>query len=106
MAVRLVQGEDITLIIKVKDKATQEPHQFDGFEGATAFIANSDGATDVAVSGSVLMCGKLAFPVRQAQSELFLVGDPLDFEYHFVQNGLLTKEKVEGQLTVEASLVK
>ena len=101
MALKIIQGEDTTVIVKVTDKKTKEAHPFDGFEGATAFFPKKDDAENFhAVTGSVLTCGKLQFPVVKGITAEIEPADPMDLEYQWIQNGLLYVEHVDGQISV------
>lgn len=99
MAISIVQGENSTVIVRVTDKATNELHPFEGFEGATAYFSKEDDTAE-SVTGSVLQCGKLMFPMSTTQTDGLKTGEELDFEYRWRESGNLYIEQVLGQLEV------
>jgi hypothetical protein len=96
----IVQGEDIQVKVRVTDKVTGRPYNFEGFEGATASFYQTDSDDPVAVTGTNPETNLLQFDLSPEQSELLEAGDSLDFEYRWEQDGELYIERVEGQITV------
>ena len=103
MAIKITRGEDVTVKVKVKDKSTHDPHVIASFEGVTGYFKNDD-ASLLAVTGTVEPNTTFSFPITKIQTAGLKSGDELDFEYRWMDTGLLSIEKVEGQLIVEDPL--
>lgn len=103
MAVKITQGEDVTVRVKVKDKSTHDPHVIASFEGVTGFFKNADD-TLLAVTGLLEPNTIFAFPITKVLTAGLKAGDELDFEYRWMDSGLVSIQKVEGQLVIEEPL--
>ena len=101
MAITIVKGENAQVKVRLTDKSSCRPYNFEGFEGATAlFYSQADDSVPVAVTGTNPETNLLLFPLIPAQSDLLQSGDSLDFEYRWLQSGSLYIERVEAQLNV------
>ncbi len=100
MAVNIIKGEDYPLKVRVTDKKSGKPYNFDGFESATASFFQEDSDEPVTLIGTNSETNVLLFTFEPETSSLLKSGDSLDFEYRWMQEGKLYIERVEGQLNV------
>lgn len=100
MAINIVKGENATVKLRVTERSTGKPYNFEGIEGATASFYAEEGDDPISVTGTNTETNQLSFPLSTSDTELLKAGDSLDFEYRWQQDGELFIERVESQLNV------
>lgn len=101
----IVQGDDATITIKLKDKATGDPFSLAGFTAASAFFEGTDGTPVVAACTLVSEdLGELSCALSNTQTEDMKAGDELDIEIVVDQGSTRTTAQVLGLLSVAERL--